>query len=540
MNYAAEHSKIQIYDTTLRDGAQQRGINLTVEDKLRCTQLLANFGIHYIEGGWPGSNPKDEEYFYQARQLTLGKTKLAAFGSTRRKDCSAADDPQVIALLEAQTPVVTLVGKASRFQVQELLRTSLEENVKMIFETVSLVKREGREVIFDAEHFFDGLAQDREYSLACLKAAVDAGADTVVLCDTNGGTLPLAMLDAVRLVAESFLKKVRIGIHTHNDTDSAVANSILAVQAGASHVQGTINGYGERCGNANLISVLPALVLKLGYELSLPVALNELTSLSRQVAELVNENHRASQPYVGRSAFAHKGGLHVAAVERCPESYEHIDPHAVGNNREIVVSELSGRGNVRFLARDAGVGIGELESEVLAKIKEREFQGYAYETAEASAEILMRRLTPDYFAPFEVLESTVISQGTVEEEARVQAAVKVRIGNEVFHTVADGAGPVHALDTAIRKALLPSFPHLQDVRLTNYKVRILNPNSATGAKTRVIIEAGDTQNTWVTLGCSENIISASLEALLDSYELYLVKSMKESDARLQKLANDSQ
>ncbi|MCL4140525.1 UNVERIFIED_CONTAM: hypothetical protein GTU68_064078 [Idotea baltica] len=405
----------------------------------------------------------------------------------------------------------------------------------MIFDTVSFFTQDSKEVVFDAEHFFDGYLLDPNYALACLEAAVEAGASSVVLCDTNGGSLPMLVEEVVRLVSDKI--DCTVGIHTHNDGGCAVANSIVAVNAGARQVQGTINGYGERCGNANLISVIPALFHKLNYRSAASLKLSKLSKLSRTVAEMVNENHISSLPYVGRSAFAHKGGLHVAAVERIPESYEHIEPELVGNVREIVISELSGRGTVRLIAKESGVQIESIEKEVLELIKEREHQGYAYESAEGSAELLMRKISTDYVKPFELLEMNVFSKNGEQDAETSQATLKLSVLGELMHTVADGSGPIDALDQAIRKALLPHYPLAKFIKLSNYKVRIIDPGSATRAKTRVMIEACDKQRSWVTVGCSENIIVASCEALLDSYELYLSRMQNDEAEKL--IANDN-
>lgn len=514
-----------LYDTTLRDGSQRQGISYSLEDKLSIAGILDGVGVHYIEGGWPGSNPKDQEFFRQVRSRSFRNARVCAFGSTRRAGVKAQEDLNLRALLEADTPVVTLVGKSSPFQVEEVLRTSLDENLHMISESVSWMERRGREVVYDAEHFFDGFKRNEEYALKTLQAAYEAGASTLVLCDTNGGTLPEEIQSIVTVVQNHL--SARLGIHTHNDSELAVANSLAAIRSGCVHVQGTINGYGERCGNANLISVIANAQLKLGYHCIPSEGLSRLTTLSRKVSEIANllpDDHAA---FVGKNAFAHKGGIHVAAVERNPESYEHISPESVGNKRRFLLSELSGRGNIRMLTKDLGLDFRGEAGEILEKVKKLEADGFQFESAEGSFELLMRREEPDYVAPFTVEEARVLSVDGEESSARVEAVVKVRIGEELFHTVSEGDGPVHALDGALRKALAPVFPEVKDIRLVDYKVRILDPENATAATTRVLLEACAPEERWTTIGVSHNIISASLHALVESLELFLNRRLAE-------------
>jgi 2-isopropylmalate synthase len=515
---------IHLFDTTLRDGTQSEGLSLSVEDKLKIARLLDGFGIHFIEGGWPGSNPKDVEFFRRARQLGLKHAKLTAFGSTRKAGIRADEDANLKALLDAQTPVVCIFGKSWTLHVTKVLGTTVEENLAMIGDSVAYLKASGREVVYDAEHFFDGFRADREYALAAVRAAAAAGADWITLCDTNGGSLPSFVSEVVGVVKQAV--PTRLGIHTHNDSDLAVANALAAVDAGCLQVQGTINGWGERCGNANLISIIPALQLKMDRRCVPDENLAKLTELSRAVSEIANVRSRAHAPYVGSSAFAHKGGVHVAAVEKVTSSYEHIAPERVGNSRKIVVSELSGRGNVRLRAGELGVDAQGSESQVVGKIKELESRGYQFEAAEGSFELLVRRTKPGYVAPFEVIDVVALSDRRRGSEMFAEATVKLRVGDAIMHTVSDGTGPVHALDGAFHKALDPIYPQLRDVRLADYKVRILDPEAGTGAKTRVLIESvrGQGEERWSTIGVSPNIIEASSLALADAFELPLARA----------------
>ena len=513
---------VWLFDTTLRDGTQSEGLSLSVEDKLRITGLLDAFGIHYIEGGWPASNPKDSEFFARARRLTLRHARLVAFGSTRKAGARPENDANLRALLEAETPAVAIFGKSSTLHVERVLETTLDENLAMIADSVAWLKKNGREVVYDAEHFFDGYAADPAYALRTLRAAADAGADWIVLCDTNGGGLPARVAEVVRVVREQV--PTPLGAHTHNDGELAVANALAAVEAGCTQVQGTINGYGERCGNANLVSVIPALQLKMGRRCVPPESLARLTELSRTVSEIANLNPDAHAAYVGASAFAHKGGVHVAAVEKLAASYEHVAPERVGNRRHAVVSELSGRGNVRVRAGELGVDARGQEKAVVARVKELENQGYQFEAAEGSFELLVRRSRPGYRPPFELLDLVVVAQKRGGGPMLAEATVKLRVGGETVHTAAEGTGPVHALDCALRKALIPHYPELAEVRLADYKVRILDPEAATGARTRVLIEAARGDERWSTIGVSQNIIEASGQALADSLELPLLRA----------------
>ncbi len=528
-----KNSDVVFYDTTLRDGTQRRGISLSIEDKVKIARLLDEIGIPYIECGWPGSNPKDCEFFKRARTLKLSQARLVAFGSTRRKNIAAADDANICELLRAETPVVAVVGKTSTLHVERVLETTREENLAMISESVELLCREGREVVYDAEHFFDGFRADREYALETLNAAARAGASWVVLCDTNGGALPDEVTAAVGAVREAFAAqelRTPFGIHTHNDAELAVANSLAALGAGCLQVQGTINGYGERCGNANLVTLAGTLELKLGRRCLAPGALKRLTEISHRVSEIANLNPDTQAPYVGVSAFAHKGGIHVAAVEKISASYEHVSPESVGNRREVVISELSGKGNIKALAHRLGYSLDGAEGEVLDRIKTLENQGFQFENAEASFELMLRRAAGEHSAPFEILETMVMSEGNLAAgRSSVQAITKLRVGAQSAHTASEGAGPVHALDAALRKALLPEYPELAAVHLTDYKVRILNPDQATAAITRVTLEAMYRDRQWTTVGCSENIVQASLQALSDSLEYFLVCVLPKAD-----------
>ncbi|HVV48122.1 MAG TPA: citramalate synthase [Polyangia bacterium] len=512
---------VQLFDSTLRDGTQSEGLSLSVEDKLKIARLLDGFGIHYVEGGYPGSNPKDVEFFQRAKAVTFRHAKLTAFGMTRKPGGRADSDPILRAMVAAETPAVAVVGKTWTLHVTKIVGTTLEENLAMVSDSVAFLKQQGREVVFDCEHFFDGFRADRDYALAVVKAASAAGADWIAMCDTNGGSLPGTIAEVVRAVKQAV--PTPLGIHTHNDSDVAVANAFAGIEAGCTQVQGTMNGWGERCGNANLISVIAGLQLKMGRRCVPDENLARLSELSRAVSEIANIRPRAHAPYVGHSAFAHKGGMHVAAVEKIPASYEHIVPERVGNRRHIVVSELSGRGNVRMRAGELGIDVQGNEKRVLEHVKELESQGYQFEAAEGSFELLGRRSKPGYVAPFDVLDLVVISERRRGNSMFAEATVKLKIGAEIVHEVAEGAGPVHALDGAFHKALNPHFPLLRDVRLADYKVRILDPDAATGAKTRVLIEAARGEDRWSTIGVSQNIIEASATALADALELPLAR-----------------
>jgi 2-isopropylmalate synthase len=514
-----------LYDTTLRDGTQGEGVNFSVDDKLRIAQRLDAFGMHYIEGGWPGSNPKDAEFFQRAADLRLRHARIAAFGSTRRADSRVESDPQIRMLLDARTPVVTMVAKTSRLHVTHVLETDLEENLDMIADSVAFCKTNGREVIHDAEHFFDGFKLDKDYAIATLRAARDAGADWVVLCDTNGGTMPWEIADIVRTTIAELGPRtgLRFGIHTHNDAGLAVANALEAVRAGCTQVQATVNGYGERVGNCNMIDSIANLRLKLADDCVDDAQLRNLTDLSHYVAEMANLAPNIRAPYVGQSAFAHKGGIHVAAILKLEESYQHIDPTRVGNQKRVLVSELSGRGNIAFKAREFGLDPDKDEVKlVLAQIKEMENQGFFFEGADASVELMLRRTQPGYTRPFELLDFMVVVENRQGRGLLAEANVKVKIGDEISHTAAEGDGPVNALDRGLRKALLPHYPQLAHVRLADYKVRILDGDQATAATTRVTIDSRDDHRTWTTVGASTNIVDASWRALADSLEYALL------------------
>ena len=520
---------VTLYDTTLRDGAQMEGISLSVADKLRILARLDELGIHFAEGGWPGSNPKDDEFFRRARELPLQHTQLVAFGSTRRAHSRVEQDPNLQALLDSRAPVITLVGKSWDKQVRTVLETSLEENLDMVQESIAHLRGQGRRVIFDAEHFFDGYKENRDYALASVRVAADAGAEYVVLCDTNGGSLPQEVAEIVGQVRQQL--SVPLGIHCHNDADVAVANSFAAVQAGVTQVQGTLNGYGERCGNANLLSIIGGLKLKMGIDVVSNAQLSRLTEIHRFASEMVNLPPNRYQAYVGESAFSHKGGLHASAMTRDETSYQHVDPARVGNAKRIVVSELAGRGSIAVKLEEHGLSAQvpqERLGELLNEVKEKEKQGLQYEGAEASFDLLVRRALPGYKAPFALMDLLVVMQmhhqDSIEaEEAVSEAIVKVCVGEQVMHTVAEGNGPVNALDRALRKALRQVYPQLDRVHLTDYKVRIVaSSDEGTDAVVRVLLESSDGERHWSTVGASGNIIEASWQALADGMEYALL------------------
>ena len=513
---------VSLYDTTLRDGTQGTGISFTVADKLRVAEKLDSFGIDYIEGGWPGSNPKDIEFFREAKNLKLKHAKLAAFGSTRRADTAVEEDPQVRLLLEAETPVVTIFGKSWELQVTEVLRTTVAENQSMIRDTVAHLVKHGREVIYDAEHFFDGYKDSAEHALATLQAAAAGGAASLVLCDTNGGTLPSEIAEICAAVIKH-LPGTPVGIHTHNDCELAVANAIAAVVAGANQVQGTINGYGERTGNCNLTSVIPILQLKM--ELPVVPRLEGLRDLSYFVDDVSNNPHFARAAFIGRTAFAHKGGMHVNAVQKLARSYEHIVPGSVGNSQNILVSELSGQSNILVKAAELGIPLDKgspAAAAILHRVKELENEGYSYEAAGGSLEILIRREVGSYGKTFDLTEyHTSFRQYCDGHPPVCEAIVKLAVDGTSELTVAEGRGVVNALDLALRKALLQFYPEISGVSLVDYKVRILDGHDATAAKTRVLIVSTDGETTWGTVGVSDNIIEASWLALVDGIDLFL-------------------
>ncbi len=515
--------QIKIYDTTLRDGTQGEGVSFSMEDKVRLASRLDALGIHYIEGGWPGSNPKDLRFFRRMQDVPLKHARLAAFSMTRRAGATAESDANMRAIVEAGAPVATIVGKSWDFHVTHALETTPAENLAMIADSVAFLRTRVEEVIYDAEHFFDGFRANREYALRTLQAAEEAGAHWIVLCDTNGGTLPsdlVAMLREVRRVV-----RAPLGIHVHNDVECAVASSLAAVLEGVSQVQGTINGYGERCGNANLVSIIPSLVLKMGFDCIPEANLRELRNLSRFVAELANRKPWAAQPWVGDSAFAHKGGMHVSAVLKHPETYEHVDPGAVGNHRRVLVSELSGKSNILWKAREYGIDLDHETPEtrrILDQLKALEDQGFQFEGAEASFELLMERALGRH-RPYFDLEAyrVIVEEQSGDGEPVAEATVRVRVKGIPEHTAAAGNGPVNALDHALRKALEEFYPNLREMRLLDYKVRILDESKGTAAKTRVLITSGDGEETWGTVGVADNIIEASWQALVDSIEYKL-------------------
>ena len=517
---------IQLYDTTLRDGTQREGLVLSLADKLKIARRLDDAGLPYVEGGWPGSNPKDEEFFAAARSMTWRTAKIAAFGSTRHKANRAGNDPNLEALLAAETPVTTIFGKSWLLHVTEVLQATGKENLAMIGDSVAHLRKAGREVIYDAEHFFDGYRADPQYALATLRTAFEAGATSLVLCDTNGGCLTDDVARITWTVIDELDLDVTYGIHVHDDAGLAVANSLAAVQAGVTHVQGTINGYGERCGNANLVTIWADLALKLGVE-TVPAGddLSGLADLSRYVAEVANIVPDGHQPYVGSSAFAHKGGVHGAATVRLTDAYQHVDPAQVGNVTRLVVSELGGRANSAWRAEHLGHRLDGLTDAVTLSrlIKQLEADGASFEGAEASFELLIRRHERDYLAPFRVVDFTVIVEQRGDAEVRAEASVRVEVEGEVLHTAAAGNGPVNALDRALRKALGAFYPQLDQVHLVDYKVRILDGESATGARTRVTIESSSPAGGWSTVGSDTNIIAASVAALTDSLEYGLWK-----------------
>lgn len=518
-------SSITLYDTTLRDGAQGEGIHFSLLDKLRVARRLAEFGVHYIEGGWPGSNEKDLAFFQEAAKESWGQTKIAAFGSTCKPGMKASEDPQVLLLLEAATPVVTFFGKSWLLHVEKVLRTTAEENLRMIADTVAVLKKNGREVIYDAEHFFDGYKANADYALSTLRAAAEAGADYIVLCDTNGGTLPHEIAEITGVVASSI--KTKVGIHTHNDCGLGVANAVSAVLEGATQIQGTINGYGERTGNCNLTSVIPILELKLNQPVLPEGKLRQLSELSCFVDEVANQNHDNRAPFVGLSSFAHKGGMHVNAVNKTDVSYEHIEPALVGNHQRILVGELSGRTNVMLKARELGIELDEKHPAtrgILEEIKRMEKEGYEFEAADASFELLVRRHLDGFKSSFELGEYHVsMRKSATDGFTNCEATVKVQIDGESIHTVSDGDGPVNALDNSLRRALIQKYPGVSRFHLIDYKVRIMDSSSGTAARTRVLVISSDGHREWGTVGVSGNVIEASWLALCDSVQYYLLQ-----------------
>jgi 2-isopropylmalate synthase len=517
--------QVRLYDTTLRDGMQQEGMSVSVDEKVRIALKLDELGVAFIEGGFPASNPKEVEFFRRMGGERLVSAELVAFGMTRRKGVTAEADESLRVLAEIFTPTVAIVGKTWGLHLSKVIRVSRDENLRMIDASVRFLTAQGKRVVYDAEHFFDAWRDDREYALRCATAAAEAGAAVVCLCDTNGASLPAFVADVVREVTAA-LPETLVGIHAHNDSDCAVASSLVAVEAGARQVQGTINGYGERCGNANLVSIIPALKLKMGRAVVSDEQLERLTETSHFVADVVNAAVWAHAPYVGRSAFAHKGGLHVAAVEKAPQTFEHVDPARVGNEGRIVVSELSGKGAVVRKAQELGLqleGDDARVATVLKRLKTREHEGYHYEAADASFDLLLRQELAPHEPLFRLESFRVIVEKREDGRAVVEATIKVHVAGERIISTAEGNGPVNALDSALRLAIVSKYPHLADIELVNYKVRILDETKGTGAVTRVLLDASDGEESWGSIGVSENIIEASWEALVDSIEFGMLR-----------------
>ncbi|MFH1593419.1 MAG: citramalate synthase [Candidatus Omnitrophota bacterium] len=516
--------KVELYDTTLRDGAQTQGISFSVSDKLRIVEKLDNLGIHYIEGGWPGANPKDVTFFKKAKKLKLKNSKLVAFGSTRRAGTSASGDGTLKGLLASGVDVITIFGKSWDLHVRTVLKTTEEENLKMIKESVNFLKSKGKFVIFDAEHFFDGYKDNSDYAIKTLTAACSAGADRIVLCDTNGGSITSTIFAVVEKVKKEI--ETPLGMHAHNDSDMAVANSLAAVQAGCSHVQGTINGYGERCGNANLVSIIANLKVKMGAPCISDLNLKELTEVAHYVAEISNMRLSDNQPFVGSSAFAHKAGVHVNAMMKDPRSYEHMDPARVGNRRKLLISELSGKSSLLEKAREIQLDLDKDApgtKKILKMLQEMEHKGYHFEAAEASLEIFMKRSMKRFKEFFTLKDFRVIIEKKVKGKIVSEATIKLKVDGKLEHTASLGDGPVNALDNALRKALKEFYPSLNEMHLTDFKVRVLDEKAGTAAKVRVLIQSQDKTDTWWTIGVSENIIEASWQALVDSVEYKLLK-----------------
>jgi 2-isopropylmalate synthase len=530
--------KIFTFDTTLRDGTQGESISFSVDDKLMIAEKLDDLGIDYIEGGWPGSNPKDKEFFARAKNLKLKRAKLTAFGATRFARNPVEKDANVAELLASGTPVVSVFGKTWDFHVRRVLGITEEENLRLISETVSYLKGQGREVVYDAEHFFDGYNANPAFALRTLEAAKQAGADVLCLCDTNGGTLPMSLVEIVQEVRKRF--DGVLGIHCHNDSEVAVANTLLAVEAGVTHVQGCINGYGERCGNANLCSILPDLELKLGHTTIGGDNLRKLTKVARFVAELANLPLRREQPFVGGSAFAHKGGIHVSAVLKDSASYEHVNPEMVGNEQRVLLSDLSGRGNISYKLKQHGLGehlSDTARREVLQRMKLMEHQGYDFETAEGTFELLVRQAAHPEFHPFDIVSyevSTRLQSGSSKlpgsDDTVTTASVMLRVGDDVHSATATGHGPVHALDMCLRQCLASIYPAIANVQLTDYKVRVLDRRGGTESKVRVLVEWTDHRRSWTTVGISDNVIDASWRALVDALRLELMRLVEKDES----------
>ncbi|MCP5061720.1 MAG: citramalate synthase [Ignavibacteriae bacterium] len=517
--------KIELFDTTLRDGTQGEGVNISIHDKLEITKRLDEFGIDIIEGGWPGSNPKDEEYFQLVKSLDLKNSVICAFGSTARFPDKIESDNNLQKLVSSEAPIITIFGKTWRFHSEKTLGLSDEQNEELIYKSVQYLVDKGRRVIFDAEHFFDGYKDDANFAIRMCKAAKKGGADTIALCDTNGGTLPSEVLKITEDISKELT--TQIGIHAHNDGGMAAANSITAIQAGATHLQGTMNGVGERCGNANLCTIIPNLILKMNKETNKELNLSNLTSISNFVYEMINVSPDTRAPFVGKSAFAHKGGIHVSSVLKDSRMYEHLDPAIVGNEQRVIVSDLSGQSNIRYKAAKLGIKLPDdkdFNKKFVTFLKELEFNGYQFDGAEASFELLLRKELQEYTPYFYVTYAKINVLQDKNVRNYSEAVLKVEVNGEVEHTAADGNGPVNALDEALRKALLRFFPEIAQIKLADYKVRVLGENDGTNAKVRVLIESTDGEHIWSTVGVSENIIEASLMALIDAMNYKLYKS----------------
>lgn len=517
--------RIEIYDTTLRDGAQTEGISFSVEDKIRITEKLNELGIHYVEGGWPGANPRDLEYFKKAKKLRLSISEIVAFGSTHRPRRAVHDDAMLQSLLDSDAGIITIFGKTWDFHVKEALKVSLQENLDIIYNSVAYLKKRVKAVFFDAEHFFDGYKDNPKYALKCLVAAQEAGADCIIPCDTNGGSLP----GDIKMIFEAIIKVIQtpLGIHAHNDSDCAVANSIVAIESGASQVQGTINGLGERCGNANLCSLIPNLQIKRGMQCISPEQLKRLRDVSRFVNEIANVRHFKRQPFVGDSAFAHKAGIHVSAILKRPETYEHMRPELVGNSQRVLISDLAGKSNVLRKAEEFGICLDPDSpqiQDIITTLKTLENEGFQFEAAEASFELLMKKALGLHKRFFDLIGfRTIIEKRKEGEDPASEATIMIKVGGSIEHTAAMGEGPVNAIDNALRKALEKFYPALKNVKLHDYKVRVLTAGKGTAAKVRVLIESGDEEERWGTVGVSDNIIEASYQALVDSIEYKLLK-----------------
>jgi 2-isopropylmalate synthase len=515
--------RVEFYDTTLRDGAQSEDIAFTLTDKLRITEKLDEFGMHYIEGGWPGSNPKDLQYFKEVKKLRLKNAKIVAFSSTMKANTTPENDEIIKALMNAHTEYITIVGKSWDLHVRDALRVSLDTNLKMIDKTITYLKKSGKKVFFDAEHFFDGYKNNKDYALRVIETAYDAGADAIVLCDTNGGSMPYEVYDIVARMRT--ILKGELGIHTHNDTELAVANTLMAVRAGCTHVQGTVNGYGERCGNANLCSIIPNVIFKMGHSGIQKEKLQKLREISIFIDEMANFIPDKHRPYVGESAFAHKGGIHVSAIRRNPETYEHMKPEQVGNTQRVLISDLSGESNILYKAKEFNIDIEKdrkVVRDVVHKIKNLEMRGYQFEAAEGSLELLIKKALGIHKSYFELIGFRIIVEKKEKAHPVTEATILVKVGDRVEHTAALGKGPVNALDNALRKALHKFYPVLKEMDLVDYKVRVLSTKDGTSAPTRVLIESSDGKRTWGTVGVSENIIEASWRALVDSIDYKLL------------------